>query len=466
MNRGCRTSLLTACFVLSSVPFAFGQGPRKSLGEGTHIFRRILHEQGLRPLELQNLDRLKKPGALRRELGNASDKILIVLGDSDFFSVSDEDMKGNREQRFFREFVTSGGALLLASDRSTPILNFEDFGVAVNGILVRVPDDSPSAYRKSGDCIFVEPAGSKAGPFQGLEKVDRVATNLPSYLQVIDRKLQPLAYFPKDAHAEPCEDQENYPLLFAAGGDLGAGRVLILSDHSVFINAMLLQNDNGNYFFAENCVQWLSEGKRTEVLFFEDGSIETKFNIPMRDPELPPLDAVVAAVDQGMRTLEEENRFNPLLAEVMERFKAENVLHGLLVLLTLGVLFYGLARLSSNRQRFDVEIPLLENAVLGAVSPLGIYEQRSRALLRQGNYYEAARNLIQKEFGSEAALRNIPVVAATDNWRQRWRCRRLVRKLWRIGYGPRMQKVSANGLAKLKLDIQRLAASSASAGEM
>ena len=167
-----------------------------------------------------------------------------------------------------------------------------------------------------------------------------------------------------------------------------------------------------------------------------------------------------------MRTLEEENRFNPLLAEVMERFKAENVLHGLLVLLTLGVLFYGLARLSSNRQRFDVEIPLLENAVLGAVSPLGIYEQRSRALLRQGNYYEAARNLIQKEFGSEAALRNIPVVAATDNWRQRWRCRRLVRKLWRIGYGPRMQKVSANGLAKLKLDIQRLAASSASAGEM
>ena len=95
--------------------------------------------------------------------------------------------------------------------------------------------------------------------------------------------------------------------------------MLILADHSVFINAMLWQTDNQNYSFAVNCVNWLTEhGKLQRVFFSDEGRQQTKFDVPLKVPPslpLPPPEKLVAAFDQVMAGLERENRFNTLLAQ-------------------------------------------------------------------------------------------------------------------------------------------------------
>ena len=68
------------------------------------------------------------------------------------------------------------------------------------------------------------------------------------------------------------------PLRFAVGAQLaGGGRLLVLADHSIFINDMMLQTDNDNIPFAFNVVRWLTDAgngqRRTDVLFYDDGQI-------------------------------------------------------------------------------------------------------------------------------------------------------------------------------------------------
>ena len=55
--------------------------------------------------------------------------------------------------------------------------------------------------------------------------------------------------------------------------------MLLLPDHSVFINSMMLQNDNANFRFAQNTVRWLTNnGTRRRVLFLDDGDVVKKFD--------------------------------------------------------------------------------------------------------------------------------------------------------------------------------------------
>ena len=51
--------------------------------------------------------------------------------------------------------------------------------------------------------------------------------------------------------------------LFAVGGTVGKGRVLVLADHSIFINRMILPRETGNLEFAANCLHWLRGGRPT-----------------------------------------------------------------------------------------------------------------------------------------------------------------------------------------------------------
>src|SRR5262249_40147526 len=66
-------------------------------------------------------------------------------------------------------------------------------------------------------------------------------------------------------------------LRFAQGKRFDNGaKILVLADHSVFINSMLLPQGatNDNLAFAANCVDWLISGQwRAYVLFIEDGKI-------------------------------------------------------------------------------------------------------------------------------------------------------------------------------------------------
>src|SRR5205823_15111367 len=97
---------------------------------------------------------------------------------------------------------------------------------------------------------------SRVPVFAGL---DAIATNLPTYLHFEYRggPMAPVADLPPTIAIA-----DNVALsrqCFAAGGQWAAtsGRALFLADHSLFINCMLLQEDNDNAVFAHNCLEWL-----------------------------------------------------------------------------------------------------------------------------------------------------------------------------------------------------------------
>src|SRR5262249_30110277 len=128
-----------------------------------------------------------------------------------------------------------------------------------------------------------------------------IATNKPSYLMRRSNRLPFLADLPAGCvFRDPTTDLFTVypdPLPFAAGATVGAkgGRILVLADHSLFINGMMLQEDNGNFQFAYNCLKWLREGpegKRDRVLFADEGKVVTDFTVPLRTLPAGPISPV------------------------------------------------------------------------------------------------------------------------------------------------------------------------------
>src|SRR5207245_1733995 len=104
-----------------------------------------------------------------------------------------------------------------------------------------------ACYRGRADCPYLSPAGDGLHLFHEIPNSNpagsTVATNAPSYLLVREAgRLRVAATLPSICWKEtpaPGERPLDAPL-FAAGGKVGAGRVLVLADHSLFINEMLL----------------------------------------------------------------------------------------------------------------------------------------------------------------------------------------------------------------------------------
>jgi hypothetical protein len=381
-------------------------------------------------------------------------QLLIVLGDLEIL---------DRLPLGLDEFVRRGGSALIATDReSQQAVLSESFGIQFVHYPLRVPADSPAAYRKSRECIVVEGTQAGGSLFQNLTKV---ATNRPGFIEASGSKLQILAEFPKGTHG-PIRPR----FLFAVGGQYGEGRVLFLSDHSVFINAMLLQDDNDNYDFAKSCVRWLTDNRRREVLFIDEGAIEKSFDVPMSEPPFPPVESIVQAVDQGLRGLEEEDRFNEILLDVLDQMKAprnrgepapvEMLLRVGFYVVTFGLVIFGLGLISQSRQRVESEGPAFA-ACLEQVSPrLEADEQRQRWLLRDGNYWETARALARHEleewFGPEAPREPTRDLHFSGNWYERYWVRRRLRYLWRLAYQDRPRRINRNQLLRLGAIIDNL----------
>src|SRR5262249_49477242 len=128
----------------------------------------------------------------------------------------------------------------------------------------------------------------------------QVATNRPSWLLGRPRLtgLNVLASFPEGCGyggAPPQGPPPDAPrMAFMVGGIHERGRALVLSDHSVFINSMMLQTDNDNFPFAYYCLKWLHEAKepRDHVLFIDEGHVRTDLNIPLRPAPPVPVPSV------------------------------------------------------------------------------------------------------------------------------------------------------------------------------
>jgi hypothetical protein len=450
---------------------AHAQEKMGAFEEGTHVFRRILFDAEMTPL--------KEFGDLKHDPRH---KILIVLGDTRCL----EQVPGGVEN-----FVKQGGALFLATDQRIVSKSVREEIAAISDVTVTgsfvVCNDPPSRYRNLQHCPFLNPRAPGDGPdlFHNLQKrhtgiPPRVATNQPSYLSYTSRtntpKLKELADLPSGSFTWPWDRLGMKPL-FAVGGEVDNGRVLVLADHSIFINVMMMQSDNDNVEFTRNCVEWLKQdGTRTEVLFVEEGRIRDNFNIPLKEEPLPIPD-VLRIANQGIDRLnahladvEEENAVNkpiwnalyepkPTPQEAYKEMRGK-VWRILGVVLTLALLFYGSFRLGMRgRHRLEMAAPLLPRAVQDHTPRGPVLEQRYAAMQRLGNLWESARELARQCFAPYARPSpEPPLVVARGGWWQRRKVARQVRRLWLLAFRDRPEHVSHRALRALLAELRVLKA--------
>ena len=434
MNRRARLAtgaVLTAC-LLAAAPPAAAQQPRARVPfEGSHAFRHILKLHKFKPLA----SAAELAGVLPEEA------VLIVFGDPLVLKEATPHFHG------LGEFRRKGGAILIATDRfDWGRLN--ELGVTVRGWGVEA-NDPALAFQSQKACPVFRRLGNLRHPlFRGLSR--DLVTNSPSYLVFLrETNLQPLVRFPPGCitweKAPPTDTLTFIAASRAANGD----RVLVIAGHGIFMNGML-GLDADNFAFARNCVEWLSEkGKRKYALLIEEGRVMKSFDVPLAQLPLPPLKAISGIV----RGLEDENFFNRLLLDNVPRAR-------LLRYLFLGasglLLFYGLHRLIRAHHRGETAAPRLTTKVdqqAGAEAPL--VARRNDAALREGNCYEAARDLARLCFEGEGGE---PPAAPPVAQRGGRRLRRDVERLWRLAYGGTPTPVAPAEFAALVAQAERVQA--------
>src|SRR5207253_10206751 len=102
----------------------------------------------------------------------------------------------------------------------------------------------------------------------------------------------------------------------------------------------------------------------------------------------------------------------------------------LIVFVSIALAFYGLNRISQARYRVEPAAPLLRSSLAQLIPAVSVAAQRQRSMLREDNFWEAARALartgLEKAFGLSAdQLRaGPPKIRASGSWREQWAWRR------------------------------------------
>src|SRR5205823_4430239 len=160
------------------------------------------------------------------------------------------------------------------------------------------------------------------------------------------------------------------------------------------------------------------------------------FRVPLKessDIPIPP----VEFWNKLLIGLEQDNVFNRL---ILNRFSIRQILSGLVVALTAGLIGYGCLRLAQLTYPIDPHAPLAVPDTGPAPPPGGLVQQRHQTMLQEGKLWEAARDLARQSFWAlgyglgAAPARPVapPSVTATGNWRRRRRLRHLVLRLWAL----------------------------------
>ncbi len=254
--------------------------------------------------------------------GSASESVLVALGDIRNLPVDPE------------TFVTRGGALLLASDRTG---NFDGGAIRFAAGPRRVVRDSDCFAGRYMECPIVRPRRSNHPVVQG---VQQIVTNRSGGLRVRSQSGQ-LASMP------PLQGtSERYEFLVAREGRRNS-RMLACADQSVFSNQMLIHGDNAR--FALQAMAWLAEGGRTNLLIVVDGRVKAPADPRGVDVQLPPPSR--AEVLEALKNLppdkllefgntvaavvEEENLVNEFLATIVEELDDRVVMRTLIFLATI-----------------------------------------------------------------------------------------------------------------------------------
>lgn len=277
--------LLTVCVVGS----AFCQLPKLPKIErfGIDGFRLMLQQHGLR--------------ATQDEVGTAFDSpeetVAILLGDL-------TDVRRIAAQ--LNRFINTGGALLIATDvRDSPAP-----GAVIRATRpIAASDRQKLGYRGFNDCPIVTNVDRNSTPL--FDGVSSIVTNRPGRLQCAN-SVKPIAWLPSARQPPLMAIYEN-----------GPGRLLVIADHSLFINEMLVHGDNAA--FANNVCRWLCEsGTRSKLVLVNEGKVLPDWSFGESPPAIP-LDRLLRAVQRGsLGGLPIGESVLPVVNESVSTFQRQN----------------------------------------------------------------------------------------------------------------------------------------------
>lgn len=436
---------------------------RKALQEGTHVLRRILHDHDFEALG--SFDDVTEP---RRTL-------VVALGDLDGL----KDLPGGLEK-----FLRDGGAALLTSDRQTRDRSVRDAIVKLAGVSIsadRLRSERPNeCYHGQDFCPFVFPlADARPNLFPDWrEGIGPIACNVPSML--LFRQAVPgiriLGVLSEHCVFENGGSPRVRPPPLLAGGDVGAGRLLIVADHSIFINEMMLPADTGNVEFTYNLVRWLKDTNRDRVLFLDEGTVQTRLAIPLKSPRITPEEALEILFSRRNQILveaerivanmeDDDNAINRKLVEAVERGPTWRgvFLVALLAATVAGALFAVYRVGVRDRFHIDRSVPPLLGAI-GERLPSGpLAEQRVDALLALGDVREPLRDLARRWLTRiglptpKGPRDPVPAVRA-GGWLSWWRWRSRLARVWQLAAGAWDRPITPRSLQRWQRELDELRA--------
>jgi hypothetical protein len=423
---------------------------------GLDCFRRLLYdlqeEYGFLPI-----------GELGQALQDPSHSLIIVLGNPEWLG----SFEPRGENRWLEAYLQLGGALFVATDQHTPPLLLRTFPFEVTGRLLTIDPNSEHSYKRGSPnaryCPILDVTPSAQTGMPIFKNLRRIATNRPSYIEGVTVPGL-LAQLPEVCQPPPIV-QASRP--FAVGGlwrprDMLAGpgaRVLVLADHSVFINCMMLQEDNDNIALANNCLEWLLAApdgqRRRQVLYVEDGRVRTDFYVPLDEPKLPEL--TTESANAFLAALEEDNTLNRIFSR---KISHDTAFVALAVVSCLCLLVYGFFRISGARYRVESGAPLFSSALARLAPAGGVVELRSQGMFKERNFQDAARIAAQQFFATlpDAAVHatSAPQIQANGSWWRRWALRREVKRMWELAESRTSRRYSASQFVHLLARIEHL----------
>jgi hypothetical protein len=424
------------------------------LENGNHAFRFVLNNLGLEA----------------KDEGSPPDEntILIVFGETQAL----DEIPGGLIPGGLKEFINNGGAVLIATDRPNQGKWQDIFQIRFHDGFVHAPANLESAYRGLELCPWVMPQKVDEIPiFPGLFDI---ATNKPAHFINGSKKLRTLATFPADCWIE--DGRKRIPLregaTFAAAGLIGKGRALVLSDHSVFINEMMLQNDNANLDFARRCISWLKDSgegqpERTQVLFLDEGETIKDFKVPEIIGDLPM--PGIEALNCFLVAIEQKNVFNQLILGNDPGRTMGHILRALTILITTAVAGFGCYRFLHARHRMETSEPLFATKMAQQSPEVDVMTQRHLTMIKADNFWEAAHHLAGDWFETVTPGLLAQVAESDDprsglisftvdaGWWRRWSWQRKLKDLWRLAVGsPR--KLTAAEFARFVTQLDEVRA--------